>query len=89
MPATGSVPATYSDGRGHVGITSLELLDTSVSGLGVRCASPIGPGMIVAIRPDSARGGIGLSWLTALAVRSTRDGNHYRVGLRFARAIAA
>ena len=73
------VSATYSDGGNRFGVTNLELVDQSRSGLGVRTKTLIEPGMRVMICPPGSK----IAWLSAKAVRCTpdADGTHFRVGL--------
>jgi hypothetical protein len=74
-----AMSATYSDGGTRFGITTVEIVDQSRSGLGVRSTTLIEPGMIVTICPPGSR----IPWLSARAVRCQpeSDGEHYRVGL--------
>lgn len=83
-PASGTVAATYQ-GFGRHGITHLEMLDRSSSGIGARTRTAIEPGMIVTICPE----GSNVPWLSARATRCTPEGDGYRVGLAFDRRRAA
>ncbi|MCC6321268.1 MAG: hypothetical protein IT438_07520 [Phycisphaerales bacterium] len=76
--AEGSLAASYS-GDGRVGITRLELVDRSPSGLGVRTRVRIEPGMIVTICPKGST----IPWMAGCAVRCERDGEAWRVGIAF------
>lgn len=82
--AAARLPATYSDGERH-GITHLEVVDQSASGLGALTRSPIEPGMVVTICPE----GSAVPWVTGRAVRCAREGEMWRVGLVFDRRAAA
>lgn len=83
-PAFGTLAATYSGGGRH-GITHLELVDRSPSGLGALARAPIDPGMIVTIRPE----GSSCPWLSGRVTRCTPEGEGYRIGLAFSRRSAA
>jgi hypothetical protein len=82
--ATGALSATYS-GEGRHGITHLELVDRSPSGLGAVTRTHIEPGMIVTICPEGSR----IPWLSARVARCTAEGDMYRLGLAFDRRTAA
>lgn len=82
--ADGTLAASYA-GLGRVGITQLELIDRSESGLGVRTRVEMEPGMIVTICPKGSR----IPWVSGRAVRCERDGDSWRVGLAFESRIAA
>lgn len=84
-PARGTLGATYSNGSRY-GITQLELVDRSVSGLGARTCAEIEIGMIVTVCPEGST----VPWLTGRAVRCVREADgRYRVGLAFTRRAAA
>lgn len=83
--ADGRLPASYTNGTNRCGITYLDVLDRSPSGMGVLTRSPIEPGMTVTISPD----GKSAPWMRAVAVRCTRAGEMFRVGVRFSRLAAA
>ncbi|MFN7021562.1 MAG: PilZ domain-containing protein [Phycisphaerales bacterium] len=76
--ADGSLAASYS-GEGRVGITRLEVVDRSASGMGVRSRVKIDPGMIVTVCPDGSK----IPWLAGRAVRCETEGDGYRVGILF------
>lgn len=76
--AEGSLAASYA-GDGRVGITRLELIDRSPSGLGVRTRVRIEPGMIVTICPKGST----IPWMAGCAVRCEPDGEAWRVGIAF------
>lgn len=83
--AVGRLPAAYTDGAGRCGITHLEVLDRSPSGMGVLTRTGIEPGMVVTISPD----GRSAPWLKTIAVRCVERDGRFRVGLRFSRMAAA
>ena len=83
--ADGRLPASYTNGADRCGITYLDVLDRSPSGMGVLTRTPIEPGMIVTISPD----GKSAPWQRAVAVRCVRVGEMFRVGVRFSRLAAA
>jgi hypothetical protein len=89
LPASGGMVATFRGPGGRVGLTPVELLDTSDGGLGLRSPVAIEPGMTVTLRDPRTR----QPWSDAACVRCTRepaaDGGGYRVGLRLGRRLAA
>ena len=84
-PATGRLAASYSNGR-RCGITQLEIVDRSPSGMGALSRSEIEEGMTVTICPEGST----IPWMSGRAARSVkqRDGM-WRVGLVFQRRMAA
>ena len=82
--AFGTLAATYS-GEGRHGITHLQLVDRSASGLGAITRTQIDPGMIVTICPEGST----IPWLSGRVTRCTPDGESYRIGLVFDRRSAA
>lgn len=78
QPAKGLLAASYS-GNGRVGITQIEIVDRSVSGLGVRSRVQIEPGMAIAICPEGAS----IPWLSGRAVRCVPEKDGWRVGIAF------
>jgi hypothetical protein len=82
--AFGTVAATFS-GEGRYGITHLELIDRSSSGLGAMSRMPIEPGMVVTICPQGSK----IPWLSGRVARCTPEGEQYRLGLVFDRRRAA
>lgn len=83
-PAKGALAASYC-GEGRVGITRLEVMDRSASGMGVRSRVRIEPGMIVTICPEGST----IPWLAGRAVRCEAEGDDYRVGIAFSNRRAA
>lgn len=70
--------ASYTNHDDRVGITHMTVVDRSARGLGVLTTTRIEPGMSVTINSKDHE----LSWLKATAVRCTRQGERYHVGLR-------
>lgn len=85
LPARGDLVATYRGADGRVGLTPVDLVDTSDGGVGVRSPVAIEPGMTVTLRDARTR----QPWSDAACVRCTREGSGYRVGLRLNRRLAA
>jgi len=84
-PAWGTLSASYANGAEHLGITHLELVDRSRTGLGARTRTRIQPGATVTICPE----GSSVPWLAARAVRCEQLADGYRVGLRYIGPAAA
>ncbi len=84
-PAARTMAATYTNGRDRFGLTHLELLDRSETGLGALTRSALEPGMHVTICPE----GSSIPWAGAVCVRCEPAGDLYRVGLAFTRRRAA
>ncbi len=82
--AFGTLAATYS-GDGRHGITQLELVDRSPSGLGALTQAPIEPGMIVTICPEGST----RPSLSGRVTRCTPAGEGFKIGLVFTRRSAA
>ena len=81
----GTLCASYTNHDDRVGITYLDVLDRSSSGLRVRSRTQLDPGMSVHICPDGAT----VPWLHASAVRCEPDGPGFIIGLRLAPLAAA
>ncbi|MBL8764059.1 MAG: PilZ domain-containing protein [Phycisphaerae bacterium] len=84
---SGAFTAMFNDDQGRIGLTSVELVDFSSGGLGLRSASRLEPGMTVTLWSP----GTALPWRSGVVVRTTneRDGE-VRAGLRvFTRSRAA
>lgn len=77
--STGSISATYTNGKDRYGLTHLQVIDRSEGGLGVLTRSPLEPGMRVTICPEGSR----TPWLGALCVRCEPAGELFRVGLAY------
>ncbi len=85
-PGTGTMSATYTNGRDRYGLTHLEIVDRSDRGLGALTRSALEPGMTVTLCPE----GSGVPWMAALCVRCEPAGDLFRVGLAYSsRRIAA
>lgn len=92
-PAVGTCSASYWNcgnaaqgaGSARFGITQLELVDESPSGMGVLTHSKIDPGMLVTICPEGSK----VPWVAAVAVRCIPEGDRFRVGLKMSRMQAA
>lgn len=85
--ASGTLPASYR-GEGRFGITQLELVDESDSGLGARTLTPVEPGMIMTICPQGST----VPWRNARVARCSPDSGGrggFRIGLVFDRRTAA
>lgn len=81
----GAVTATYSDGE-QTGIVRLELLDTSLTGLGALVRRPLPSGARITLCPR----GIPVPWRTATVVRCQPESDGFwSLGLRYDRRIAA
>jgi hypothetical protein len=81
-PSTGSISATYTNGRDRYGLTHLQVVDRSEGGIGVLTRSELEPGMRITICPEGSR----IPWLSALCVRCEPAGGKddlYRVGLAY------
>ena len=78
-PGTGTMSATYTNGRDRYGLTHLEIVDRSERGLGALTRSALEPGMTVTLCPD----GSGVPWMAALCVRCEPAGDLFRVGLAY------
>lgn len=82
--AFGTLAATYS-GEGRHGITHLELIDRSSSGIGAMTRTRIDPGMIVTICPEGST----IPWLSGRVTRCTPEDEGFRIGMVFTRRAAA
>ncbi|MBX3358477.1 MAG: PilZ domain-containing protein [Phycisphaeraceae bacterium] len=85
MPATGGLLATWRDGRGRMGLVSLDLVDVSDGGLGVTSPRGITIGARLTLRDRTEAG----AWGDAVVVRRRREGQGWRLGLRLGSARAA
>jgi len=84
-PSAGRIAASYTSGH-RCGITQLQIVDRSPSGMGALSHSHIEEGMTVTICPEGST----IPWLRGRAVRSVQDANGmWRVGLVFERRMAA
>ncbi len=77
--STGSISATYTNGRDRYGLTHLQVVDRSEGGIGALTRSAIEPGMRVTMCPDGSR----IPWLGALCVRCEPAGELFRIGLAY------
>lgn len=77
--ATGSISATYTNGKDRYGLTHLQVVDRSEGGIGALTRSAIEPGMRVTMCPNGSR----IPWLGALCVRCEPVGELFRVGLAY------
>jgi len=80
--STGSISATYTNGKDRYGLTHLQVVDRSDGGIGALTRSAIEPGMRVTICPEGSR----TPWLGALCVRCEPAGGKddlYRIGLAY------
>ena len=71
------MPATFADGAGNFGITGVQVKDASWSGMGVRAASYVAPGMTLALHQPGCR----LASVMGTVVRCTRDEGGFLLGL--------
>jgi hypothetical protein len=83
--ATGELVATFRDGEGRIGLTSVNLIDSSDGGLGILSPVQIEPGMVVTLRDARTR----QPWSDATAVRCQREDGRYHIGLELTRRMAA
>ncbi len=88
-PLDGSATVMYSDGDGRVGVGSVELIDVSDRGMGVRSSVPIDAGMIVTLYPTTR--GPGPSSVDAIATHCepARANTGWNIGLRVTQRLAA
>lgn len=85
VTAGGPLQAVRANGRDIPWIVRLELKDASRTGLGVLSDAPIEPGQRLSLRIDPVHG----SWCTGEVVRCEREGDRYRVGIRYLARAAA
>ena len=78
-PSTGSLSATYTNGRDRYGLTHLQVVDRSEGGIGALTRSALEPGMRITICPSGST----IPWLGALCVRCEPVGELFRVGLAY------
>lgn len=71
------MPATFTDGEGRFGVTSVEVVDAGPNGLGLRAACSIEPGMTLALHAPGCR----FPAVTATVVRCIEGTDGYRIGL--------
>ncbi len=71
------MPATYSNGEGRFGVTSVEVVDAGPAGLGLRAACSIEPGMRLALHAPGCR----FPAITATVVRCIEGEDGFRIGL--------
>lgn len=64
-PSTGSISATYTNGKDRYGLTHLQVIDRSDGGIGALTRSALEPGMRITICPEGSR----TPWLGAVCVR--------------------
>src|SRR5690606_253313 len=84
-PASGDLVATFRTGDGRVGLTRVELVDSSDGGLGILSDVELETGATVTLRDARTS----QPWSDARAVRCLSDGGRYRVGLQLSRRMAA
>jgi hypothetical protein len=80
--STGSISATYTNGKDRYGLTHLQVVDRSDGGIGALTRSAIEPGMRVTMCPEGSR----TPWMGALCVRCEPAGNNgelFRIGLAY------
>lgn len=84
-PADGIAMAAFDDGFGGTVLSSVELLDTSTGGLGLRSPVRARVGAGVTLYPDGSR------WppYTAVVARCDPDDDYFRIGLALASRRAA
>lgn len=96
--ATGRVMASFRDQQGQTGLTWMEIVDTSDSGLGVRSPVPVPAGAVVFFHSSVAGRGTHPAFgqthtrVAALAVccpAEPDESGSFRVGLRIRRRNAA
>ncbi len=85
VPARGEMVATFRGADGRIGLTRVELVDSSDGGVGLLSPVAIEPGMTVTLRDARTR----QPWTDAACVRCTREVGGYRVGLRLGHRLAA
>lgn len=85
LPASGELVATFRGADGRVGLTRVEMVDTSDGGVGLLSPVAIEPGMSVTLRDARTR----QPWTDAACVRCVREVGGYRVGLRVGFRLAA
>ncbi len=76
-PASYSMPASYTDGRGRFGVTSVDVVDASSGGLGLLAACAIEPGMTLSLHAPGCR----FPAVTATVVQCVASEDGYRLGL--------
>jgi hypothetical protein len=80
-PAPGSppasMPATFNDGAGRFGVTSVEIVDAGPSGMGVRASCFVEPGMTLNLHNAGGR----FPALTATVVRCEAREEGFSIGL--------
>lgn len=81
----GGAMAAFYDEDGAIGLTRVELVDTSGAGIGMRCPVRIEPG----VRFSLYSGSIPLAHQSGTVVRCSREGEEFRIGLRCDRRKAA
>lgn len=71
------MPATFSDNAGRFGVTSVEIVDSGPSGMGIRSVCHIEPGMELRLHSPGCR----FPAVTGTVIRcDARDGG-YSIGL--------
>lgn len=85
LAASGEMVATFRGADGRIGLTRVEMVDTSDGGLGLVSPVAIEPGMSVTLRDARTR----QPWTDAACVRCVREVGGYRVGLRVGLRLAA
>jgi hypothetical protein len=82
--AKGSLHASYSS-NGRFGITHLDLVDRSPSGMGATSRTQIERGATIMICPEGST----IPWLSARVVRCEARDGEYVVGMRYTGAATA
>ena len=77
IPAPGSMSATFNDGAGRFGVTSVEIVDAGPSGMGVRSSCFVQPGMTLNLHNAGGR----FPALSAMVVRCEVRDEGYAIGL--------
>ncbi|MGH7133260.1 MAG: hypothetical protein ACREJO_15110 [Phycisphaerales bacterium] len=78
------VTAVFSDDD-RMGVTRMEVVDKSLTGLGATCRNELVPGMRVKLTAP----GVNVPTRTGTVVRCGAASDHYSVGIRLDRALAA
>lgn len=76
-PVPGSMPATFNDGAGRFGVTSVDLVDAGPSGMGVRALCFVEPGMTLNLHTAGGR----FPAVTARVVRCEAREEGFSIGL--------
>lgn len=79
-----AVTAVFSDDA-RMGVTRMDVVDKSLTGLGARCRNELAPGMRVRLTAP----GVNIPTRSGTVVRCIPEADHYNVGIRLDRALAA